>query len=62
VSKSKQTDGLPEAVRRIVAAVDPGRVSARLEALAQIGAQPDGGITCTGFSDEEAEANALFCD
>ena len=62
MSKSKQTDGLPEAVRRIVAAVDPGRVSARLEALAQIGAQPDGGITCTGFSDEEAEANALFCD
>jgi hydantoinase/carbamoylase family amidase len=44
----------------VAEAIDVGRVLSRLALLAQIGAQPDGGITCLGFSDEEAEANALF--
>ncbi len=46
--------------KEVAAAVDPGRVLARLEALAEIGAQPSGGISCLAFSDEEAAANALF--
>ena len=50
---------LPEAARRVAEAVQLDRVMARIEALAQIGAQPSGGITRPGFSDLEAEANDL---
>jgi hydantoinase/carbamoylase family amidase len=60
VTQYEDAIGLPGAVRQVLASINPGRVSARLEALAQIGAQPGGGVTCPGFSDEEAEANALF--
>lgn len=62
MSENEQQAALPEAARQVAEAVDAGRVSARIEALARIGAQPTGGVTCTGFSDEEAEANAIFID
>lgn len=62
MSENGQGAVLPDAARRVADAVDAGRVSARIEALAQIGAQPTGGVTCTGFSDEEAEANTLFIE
>ena len=60
MNEAGQSEALPEAARKVAAAIDVGRVLSRLEILAQIGAQPDGGITCIGFSDEETEANALF--
>lgn len=49
-----------EIARQVAAAVDPERVQARLTALAQPGADPNGGISCLAFSDAEMVANALF--
>lgn len=60
MNEAEQSRALPESARKVAEAIDLGRVLSRLEILAQIGAQPDGGISCIGFSDEEAEANALF--
>ena len=48
---------LPEAARRVAGAVNIDRVMRRIEELAAFGAQPEGGITRPGFSDEEARAN-----
>lgn len=59
MNEAGQPAALPETARKVADAIDVGRVLSRLEILAQIGAQPDGGITCIGFSDEEGEANAL---
>ncbi len=53
---------LSDTARRVAEAVDLGRVLARLEALAQFGLGANGGINCPGFSDPEAEANALVGD
>jgi hydantoinase/carbamoylase family amidase len=49
----------PATARRVAAAVDGERVLARLAELAQIGADPAGGITRIAFSEPEAEANEL---
>lgn len=53
-------DILPEPVRRVADAVRLDRVMARLDALAQIGGTPDGGVDRPAFSDAEREATALF--
>ncbi len=57
---SNLPDNLPDAARRVADAVRLDRVQARLDALAQIGGTPDGGVDRPAFSDAEREVTALF--
>ncbi len=50
---------IPAALQAVAAAVDPDRLSARLEELSAIGGQPGGGVTRIAFSSEERRATEL---
>jgi beta-ureidopropionase / N-carbamoyl-L-amino-acid hydrolase len=52
----------PEALRAVASAVRGERVLARLDELASIGSDPDGGTTRIAFSPEEEAGVALVCD